>query len=495
MDQNNGGIIGKINTPTTSVASGVWSLQDQFESQSSSIWPLAFPQITIANALRFENTSTDGLTRTITSSGNRRTWTWSGWVKRSKLTNTTGDPQILFNSGQNTSGILDFNVFRFNTDDTFLISGVSNNGATTNYSITTNAVYRDVSAWYHVVVAFDSTQETSSDRIKLYINGVQVTSFSSTTYPSLNYDSFVNFVTRPYYGIGDRINTSGQLFAGYMTEVVLIDGQQLLPTSFGAFNPVTNIWEPIGYAGTYGTNGFRLDFADSSALGNDVSGNNNDFTVNNLTSIDQSTDTCSNNFCAFNPIDIPTNSSGSTGTIHDLSDGNLTLTNTNSAFREARSTFYLTQGKWYWEAKSTREGGSQSQVGVVLNNYSGGSGQRRVYQHNAKKYDDGGSSDYGATWTTNDIIGVALNLDDGEITFYKNGSSQGVAFTDLLTGIDDTGWTPTFNSYNGDMSFNFGSPPYTISSGNADANGFGNFEYAVPSGYFALNTKNLSEFG
>jgi hypothetical protein len=481
MDQNNGGIIGKINTPTTSVASGVWSLQDQFESQSSSIWPLAFPQITIANSCRFNDGSSDYLSRTPASAGNRKTWTYSAWVKLSGL----GTQRSILSAG-NTTYYTDLRIDSDNKITFFIDDSLS-------YSVTTSQVLRDTSAWYHVIVAFDTTQATAADRVKIYLNGSQITSFSSTSYPALNYDGRINSTDE--HSVGRRNASNNHFFDGYMSEVVLIDGQQLLPTSFGAFNPVTNIWEPIGYAGTYGTNGFRLDFADSSALGNDVSGNDNDFTVNNLTSIDQSTDTCSNNFCAFNPIDIPTNSSGSTGTIHDLSDGNLTLTNTNSAFREARSTFYLTQGKWYWEAKSTREGGSQSQVGVVLNNYSGGSGQRRVYQHNAKKYDDGGSSDYGATWTTNDIIGVALNLDDGEITFYKNGSSQGVAFTDLLTGIDDTGWTPTFNSYNGDMSFNFGSPPYTISSGNADANGFGNFEYAVPSGYFALNTKNLSEFG
>jgi hypothetical protein len=463
----------------------VWSLQDQFESQSSSIWPLAFPQITIANSCRFNDGSSDSLTRTPSSAGNRRTFTLSLWFKRASNFASFNNILWVGNDANNRTLI--------QISDVDVIDLQNKSGGSVNAKLSSNVKRRDPSAWYHLVWSVDTTQGTDSNRMKLYVNGVQETSFSTETYPSQNADFFIN--NNQSHSIGKQNDSASGFFDGYMSEVVLIDGQQLLPTSFGAFNPVTNIWEPIGYAGTYGTNGFRLDFADSSALGNDVSGNDNDFTVNNLTSIDQSTDTCSNNFCAFNPIDIPTNSSGSTGTIHDLSDGNLTLTNTNSAFREARSTFYLTQGKWYWEAKSTREGGSQSQVGVVLNNYSGGSGQRRVYQHNAKKYDDGGSSDYGATWTTNDIIGVALNLDDGEITFYKNGSSQGVAFTDLLTGIDDTGWTPTFNSYNGDMSFNFGSPPYTISSGNADANGFGNFEYAVPSGYFALNTKNLSEFG
>jgi hypothetical protein len=288
-------------------------------------------------------------------------------------------------------------------------------------------------------------------------------------------------------------STSTEFFDGYMAEVIFIDGQALDQTSFGVFNTVSNIWEPRGYAGTYGNNGFRLDFANSSALGNDVSGNDNDFTANNLTSIDQATDTCSNNFITLSPIDIPTNSSGSTGTLPTLSNGNLSTVNTNSAFREVRSSVYLTTGKWYWEYKMSRVANT-IQVGVFLNSYSSGSGERRMYQNNGYKYISSSSS-YGATYTTNDIIGVALNLDDGEITFYKNGVSQGVAATDLLSGIDDTGWTPSQSTYDADSELNFGSPPFAISSGNADANGFGNFEYAVPSGYFSLCTKNLAEFG
>ena len=488
MNQDNGGIIGKLNTPTTTVASGVWTLQDQFEAQTSSIWPLAFPQITFTNSVRMDgDQSDDSLSRSISGVSTTK-FSLSFWTKYAAVQGIGSEGPILFSSENNSS---DYITFQFNTSNQidFSFQGTQNRRIT-------NRVFRDPSAFYHFLVVIDTTESTASDRLKIYVNGSQETSFATST-TNVSQSANISPIDETLnYSIG-RYNgqSSDFCYDGYFSEFIAVYGQALTPSSFGVFNTVSNIWEPRGYAGTYGTNGFRLNFSDSSNLGDDTSGNGNDFTVNNLTSIDQSTDTPSNNFCIFNPVDIPANSSGSTGTIHDLSDGNLTLTNTNSAFREARSTFYLTQGKWYWEAKSTREGGSQSQVGVVLNNYSGGSGQRRVYQHNAKKYDDSGSSDYGATWTTNDIIGVALNLDDGEITFYKNGSSQGVAFTDLLTSIDDTGWIPTFNSYNGDMSFNFGSPPYAISSGNADANGHGNFEYAVPSGYFSLCTKNLAEFG
>ena len=135
------------------------------------------------------------------------------------------------------------------------------------------------------------------------------------------------------------------------------------------------------------------------------------------------------------------------------------------------------------------------QGGVVGSNYAGGSGLRRNYSHNGQKYTDGSSASYGATYAANDIIGVALDLDNGTLIFYKNGASQGTAYTDMLSAIGQDGWTPDVIIYNSTVEMNFGSPPYSISSGNSDANGYGNFEYSVPSGYYALNLKNLAEFG
>jgi hypothetical protein len=443
----------------------------------------------IDNSLRFENTSTDGLTRTITTSGNRQIWTWSGWVKRSKLTNATGNPQILFNAGENTPGILEILIIRFNTDDKFLVVGLSNNGSTTDFSLTTNAVYRDVSAWYHVVVAFDSTQATASNRVKIYINGVQETSLSAT-YPSLNYDSFVNFVTRPYYGIGDRINTSGQLFAGYMSEINFIDGQALDETSFGKFDSATGIWTPIAYTGTYGTNGFYLEFKDSSALGDDTSGNGNDFTVNNLTSIDQTTDTPTNNFATLNPL----HSSTST-----LSDGNLTVV-ANTDFVGTFATIGVNKGKWYFEAKINSSVSPQDNyIGVSGDNASTSSSPQSnnpsvLYVGDGSIVKDNSSVQSGLTgFSAGNIIGVALNMDDLEIEFYNNGVKQGS--TQSMSAYSGF-YLPFYIGANGrTSSWNFGSPPFTISSGNADGAGFGNFEYSVPSGYFALCTKNLAEYG
>ena len=442
----------------------------------------------VANSLRFNKGSSDYLNRTFGTSTSTKKCTYSCWVKRSKLNDSGGQYLFTFN---NTGSAIYFNGSGTGagTNDELVINSDS------NFAFYTDDLYRDVSAWYHIVVAVDTTQGTASNRVKIYVNNVQVTNFGTETYPSQNADFNNLFSSSGVHEIGRGSATGGtEYFGGYMAEVVFIDGQQLDPTSFGEFDSDTGIWKPIDVSDlTFGNNGFYLDFENSGSLGADVSGNGNNFTVNNLTSIDQSTDTCTNNFANISPIDIPTNSSGSSGTLPTLSNGNLSVVNTNSAFREARSTYYLTTGKWYWETKMTRLSNTL-QVGVVLNNYSAGSGERRMYQNNGFKYISSSSS-YGATYTTNDIIGVALNLDDGEITFYKNGASQGVAVTDLLSGMDDTGWTPAVNCFDADCDFNFGSPPYSISSGNSDGNGYGNFEYSVPSGYYALCTKNLAEYG
>ena len=364
----------------------------------------------------------------------------------------------------------------------------------------------------HLVVAIDTTQSTASDRVKVYINGVQETSFGTETYPSQNLELSMNqnHETR----IGTRAaNTSGKFWDGYMAETILVDGQQLLPTSFGAFNPVPNIWEPIAYAGTYGTNGFRLDYADSSALGNDVSGNDNDFTVNNLTSIDQSTDTCSNNFATWNFLDdyyfAP----------NEQQDGNLTVRSDGSNFTYIPATIGVSSGKWYWEVNNHNgQTGDYAVIGVTSTQSTATTQELGHNAHDWGYYAGSGqyiNSDsrtgYGNTYTDGDTIGVALDLDNNKLYFSKNGTFQN-------SGVPTSGSTGTgaisitapsstplgayFPAYcyfdstgKGRAKANFGSPPYSISSGNSDANGHGNFEYSVPSGYFALCTKNLAEFG
>ena len=437
----------------------------------------------VDNSLRFNAGSSDNLSRTQSSTGDRQKFTISMWVKRSAISGSAD----FFLWSSNDPGAVKYSSLYFNTD-TFTYYDYD---TVLTIAITTTQVFRDVSAWYHVMVAYDSTQVTSSNRIKLYVNGSQAT--VTGTYPSLNYNSFANLSG---YGTQVGLQTNGTYFSGYISEAYLIDGQALTPSSFGETDQDTNIWIPKAYTGTYGTNGFYLEFKDSSALGDDTSGNGNDFTVNNLTSVDQSTDTPTNNFATLNPLDI----NGMTFT-----EGNLLGAAIGPPWKSSRGTIGMSQGKWYWEMKATASASSfDGQIGVGLFSlpiasygewttanpsviYSAGDGTKWV---------NGVNSAYGSTWTVGDIIGVAFDADNLTVTFYKNGVSQGAITTSWTANT----YAPEIAFYGRDGgtisgSFNFGSPSFTISSGNADANGYGNFEYAVPSGYYALCTKNLADYG
>ena len=494
MNQDNGGVIGKINTPTTLVASGVWSIQDQFEAQSSSTWPLAFPQTTFTNSCRFNDGSSDNLSRTPSGAGSLTTWTFSTWVKRSSLT-TSGQ---IFSAAPSTD-----DQFYFINDGTLRFY----NGNAGNGTFRTNQLFRDGSAYYHLLLVWDTTNSTAADRAILYVNGSRITSFQEQNNPSSSASSKINNTN--VHRIGAVASSSGEPFDGYLAETIFVDGQALTPSSFGATNPVTNIWEPIAYTGTYGTNGFKLNYSDSSNLGDDTSGNGNDFTVNNLTSIDQSTDTPSNNFAVGNILDNGADKSPV------FLNGNISYSVGSAVWRYATSTIGVSSGKWYMEQKigSYAFAGVTDLYHITANSYADsdsfvGSEALSVgyYSQDGNKYTSNSASSYGNTFTTNDIIGVALDMDNGYVYFSKNGTFQNSG--DPTSGSTGTGGialptssnsTGTFlfmpSLYNGTMDVNYGSPAYSISSGNADANGHGNFEYAVPSGYFALCTKNLSEFG
>ena len=484
MNQDNGGIIGKINTPTTSVASGVWTLDSQFESQSSSIWPLAFPQTTFTNSCRLNKSDSPYLNRTNGTATNNDKYTFSLWTKRGIVSSAF---EFLI-EGWTANGDTTCGILRFRSDDRLDFMGYN-----TVYRRTTR-VFRDISAWYNIIIAVDTTQSTASDRIKMYINGVEETAFDTNNNPSQNANTGINNdsanlnLFRRYLGSVNDLH-----YGGYCTEYILVDGQQLTPTSFGATNPVTNIWEPIAYAGTYGTNGFKLNFADSSSLGDDTSGNGNDFTANNLASTDQSTDTCSNNFCLLNPLDIT---------------GSVTASEGNTVFQGGRykANFGVSSGKWYWEAKRLNAPdnayiGIKADDGDWNNSYNN---SYTYYTSNGNYYLNGSSQgSYGSSSTTNDILIFALDMDNGKFyvgengTFYNSGDPAS-GTNPMASSISGT-YLPVVinNSASGtdQYSFNFGNPSFTISSGNADANGHGNFEYAPPSGFFALCTKNLAEFG
>ena len=379
---------------------------------------------------------------------------------------------------------------------------------------------RDTSAWYHLVWAVDTTQSSAGNRMKFYLNGTQMTNWSTETQPNLNQNLYWNVGGTYYPYIGRR--HSGDYWGGYMAEIVQIDDQQLDPTSFGEFDSDTpTVWKPKDLSDlTFGGNtSYYLDFQDSSSLGNDVSGNNHDFTAQNLTSIDQSTDTCTNNYATFNSL-LHTNAT--------LTEGNLQAQSPASGGNGGISTFGASKGKWYAEFKQVAESTSnEGAIGVidtiylhtsnvVLSSYieyNAGTYGLRDGTSKAGFYTSSGSvtstNNFHDNWTTNDIIGIALDIDNNRVYFSKNGQ-----WTDGSGNWDESNPTGylTIQSTHGEGTYmfavgdsssannvtwaaNFGSPPFSISSGNSDANGYGNFEYAVPSGYYALNTKNLAEFG
>ena len=310
--------------------------------------------------------------------------------------------------------------------------------------------------------------------------------------------------------VGARaVNQSGSEFDGYMAEVVVLDGTAAAPTEFGEFDSDSpTIWKPKDVSGlTFGTNGFYLDFKDSSNLGNDANGGS-DFSETNFAATDQSTDTCTNNFATLNGLHKIDDWS--------LAQGNLEFTNNSTGHRMTNSSIAVFQGKWYCEVKMKTEAQS-TRVGVIdpdkfiYNTYIHNAGRGYAYKGNdgSTRFNDAVvDSSYGATYTTGDIVGIAMDLDNHKLYFSKNGTFQnsgdptsgatgtGSAFN-LATGVfysfgastQDQGTNPV-------IEFNFGgTQTFTISSGNTDGNGYGNFEYAVPNGYYSLNSKNLAEYG
>ena len=454
----------------------------------------------VANSLRFDDGSSDYLSKTFASAGNTKKWTWSCWFKKSDIPATW--------TSLIEAGVSGSQYFSLGIDGSErLILASQDEGAGGVMNLWSSQLIRDISAWYHFVVAYDSAQATSSDRVKGYINGEQITSFNTANYPAQNKVTYLN--GNYEHRIGRRI--TGQVYNGYMAEVCLIDGTALDATSFGEFDEDTGIWKPIDVSGlTFGTNGFYLDFENSGSLGTDVSGNGNNFTVNNLTSIDQSTDTCTNNFATGNPIASQAGSAQSNSLL-TFSEGNLLMADNSET---GIANFGLSSGKWFWEVKviADQDGliigacnehfninaelgynSPASATGAKAFGYYGGNGTATV------SVDDGsGFGSYGSAIAVNNIVSVALDLDsaDQSCTFYLNGSSQGALdITNLSSGESYFPAVGNWSASDVSTSWNFGSPQYSESGGNSDGNGYGNFSMAVPSGYYALNSKNLAEYG
>ena len=456
----------------------------------------------VANSCMFNNDDGAYMHKTPGSAGNLRTWTFSAWVKKC----TNGVDNYLLSSYVDANNTV--NVW-FNSDDV-LECQIKASG--NNYKLSTNRVFRDVSAWINIIFAVDTTESTEGDRFKIWINGTRETSFATDNYPALNTDGVLNDTTQMNIGKYDSGTT---YFDGYMAEVCLVDGSQLAATSFGEFDEDSpTIWKPIDVSGlTFGTNGFYCDYEDSANLGNDANGGT-DLTEVNLAATDQATDTPTNNFCTMNPLD--NYYQGST-----FSEGNCqVVTKTGSgSYSFNTATFWLTSGKWYWEIKysantstdhelmvgiaSSLAPDAQDALGEQTNNYA-------YRTSTGQTYTGGSGSSYGDTWTLNDIVGVYLDLDNNKLYFSKNGTLQnsgtGVSITDPASTTYGA-YSPAFgdwsdaNSLTGQNNFG-GCPSFSISSSVSDDNGFGSFEYSPnitgdgsAKKFYALCTKNLAEYG
>ena len=415
----------------------------------------------------------------------RRKFTFSCWYKRCEL----GGENLLL-SGNITGS--SYTYLRIGTDNTLRFRLYDGGDQA---DIQSNKLFRDTAAWYHIVLQFDSTQSTSTDRVKIYVNNTQITSLQANTYPSQDYSSWIN------HNSEQRINTHNNVSC-YFAEIHQTGGQIYAPTTFGETDSTTGEWKPKSVSGvSYGTNGFYLKFENAGAMGTDSSGNSNTFTVNNAGTNPQTTDTPSNNFCTLSGSDIQSVL---------LDKGNLDFDSQGGSDEGVRGTMGVLAGKWYYECKITGSAGlSAGNVGYaqptfsLKNNPRGGQGMFVNGSSSTNLYNFSSSAtvlDAGAGFGQNDIMGVALNLTDNQITFYKNGTQVGSTQT-IASGLTSSGdfFIPVVTDDGGvnDVvgSFNFGNPTFTIASGNADANGHGNFEYAVPSGYYALCTKNLNTYG
>ncbi len=440
------------------------------------------------------------LDRTPSGAGNSKTFTISCWIKRSKI---SYDYSMFYTAGLHQSTLMSQLYF---IDDDKLLFGAWNSNGSTNHYIATNRVFRDTSAWYHIVVAVDTTQATAANRVKIYVNGTQETSLDTTyNYPAQNFDYAFNQTL--VHNIGRRGDLASSYHDGYLSHVVMVDGQALAPTVFGETDSTSGIWKFKSPSGvTWGTNGFHLKFESSGNLGLDSSGNSNTFTVNGNGR--QALDTPSNVHATLNTLNKGSNIT--------LSNGNLTYVTTDT-WESAPSTLAVSSGKWYaefkWEASST--GAQYMMAGVAqtsttsswINNYPGYTSTGYAYGWDGDKRNNASTSSYGSAWGATNVIGVALDMDNKKLYFHKDGVYQN-------SGVPTSGSTGTGaisvagdeyyfvvsgyrNSEDAKINANFGNGYFgTTAITSAGSNGNGSlFEYDVPSGYYALNTKNINTYG
>ena len=459
----------------------------------------------VANSCRFNDDDSAYMHKTCSSAFDTDRFTISVWCKRGAL----GIETRLVSCDDADGSDDDFLKFDANDNIEFTIYGSSSIVG----RLITNAKYRDVSAWYHIVAVWDSANGTAGNRMRLYVNGTEVTSFSTDTNPSSGANATFGNTSHPIE-IGRRGSNGTQYFDGYIAEVAVCDGQAYAASDFGEFDEDSpTIWKPKNVSGlTFGTSGFYLDFEDSSNLGNDKNGGT-DFTEVNLAATDQSSDSPTNNFCTLNSLDSYWESS-------TFSEGNLKIVTESTDYSYNTSTIGLTAGKWYCEVyiettphSSTKDSmlgiagrmteASQGYLGLYADTYA-------IYGGGGQFYNNGSYSSYGVSHTTGDIIGIYLDLDNNKLYFAKNGTIMNSGTGKSISAASATTAGAYFmvaadfyNGASGTYRMNFGNPIYSLSSANADANGYGQFEYDPSSGtfdgsskdFYAICTKNLAEFG
>ena len=468
----------------------------------------------IDNSLKFEEDNLEAVYAQPTADGNQRTWTVSMWFKRTEL-GVSGAYNTLITAlvGAETGS-----VYITPTDEIICDVGL---GGTRNRQQTAMK-FRDTSAWYHIVWRVDTTQGTAADRHRLYVNGVLQEWTTIDGYPDQNFQSNWNNNYPIYIGCYSTYNNYG--FNGYIAEVHHTDGVSNAPTEFGEFDEDSGIWKPKAYTGSYGAQGFYLPFDDSSNLGTNAQGNDVNFTLQNITAADQATDTPTNNFCTLvgDQQFVP---SKSTTLVRE--GGTIMHGGQNPG---AYSTMGVRRGKWYFESTLLHLGG----VGAENHGF-GVIAADRLYDMNIAGEDIGAdvggwacagnanprnnnSGASGANYLTapgiNVVLGCALDMDNGKIWWHNAGTWHSLnstvgnpangtspAWSNLLTATDDF-VLPAAGLYaNGagpERAMNFGGyalPAFTAVGTYSDANGYGSFSYAPPSGYYALCTKNLEEFG
>jgi len=484
----------------------------------------------ISNSYRIDSGSAVGLSRFGNNSRNGDTFTISFWIKRAKL----GATQILVTSKVEDAGVNSF-LMNINSDDEIQIGGQPEAGTTGAGShravIETNNKLRDPSAWYHIVYRQDTSQSTAANRHILYING-EVS--SNSTYAALDQNTeflyYYNASSYPFsIGNDERDNLYGSY---YMAEHHYTDGVSNGADAFGETND-NGVWIPKEYTGSYGTYGHYLKFEQSgggsgttaigghdystggsSDIGADSSGNDNHFHIEGYSAADNTTDTPTNNFATLNPLSAVNDT---------LSEGNVEgiRTGSGSSF-SCVSTMAPSNGKWYFEYENT--GAQNSQVAIVnldiwpsgtdLYNFPANESCAVLIESNANynitfaQDASNGSTLQNSVDLVTAKYGFAVDIDNNDLYVSANGNwYTGSAFDDTdfsnATAVttDLPSNVPLGFGANGSLAnafyINFGNPGGndSISSGNADANGYGNFEYAVPSNYYALCTKNLAEYG